>query len=223
MLITADWWVYKGFTVTGGLNGIYTENANHNVFDSLLIEQTGQTAIGLLGSAGSSYNTVTNLTIRDTGLHTTKRGEGIYVGSGSVPVPSNYNRIIGNILGPNITAEHIDVKRGSIGTLVQGNISDATGSMFVEYDIGGVYADNASTATQWLDNVITNVNKDAVGAVRMSGFFFYLATSPRASGNSVTAGTGMYLGFNVIGGTDIVISCDNTVIGGRFAPVACTP
>ena len=211
--VRADWWVFRGFRVTSGTVGIWTDNANHLVIDSLLVEHVNQEGIMLQGTAGSSYNIVRNNTIRYTGRVQSVYGEGIYVGSGQTNNhPSNFNQIINNRFGPSVTAEHIELKVGTSGNLVKGNVSDATGSQFISGAVGGVYTIAGANQTVE-DNSIFNVDEaglSAYWAFRVNGAVFH---------RNSAAGPLMSYGFRVSDATNVVVYCDNT----GTKNVACAP
>jgi hypothetical protein len=144
--LQASYWKLKGFTITNGLKGLMTDNAHHNMIDSIKVHSIGEEAIHL--RKFSSHNTIRFVTISHVGLKTPDYGEGIYIGSAK----SNWatytngaadkcdsNTIIYNIIGPGITAECIDVKEGTTAGVIRGNYFDATG-------ITG-----ANSADSWID------------------------------------------------------------------------
>jgi hypothetical protein len=168
------------------------------VFDSLLVDSAGQSAYTI------QYGHKTYIQkgiVRHTGL-VYDYAEGIYIGSGSSTAgQSDSVRVLGMTLGPGIRDEHVDAKGyggvSSIGCLVQGNTSDATGSEYnAPGDPGsatnGVYADQGASGCRWISNTITGVNSSL-----LSGFFFYRSVNPHASNNSVTLISGYY-GYRVL-------------------------
>jgi len=122
--------------VTGGRTGISFDMVNYSTVDNVEVYGVGQAGIHLRD--GSSYNIVKNSNVHDTGLYNVKYGEAIYIGSDYTKWPDadgtssydpavDYNQILSNILGPNVTAEHIDVKEGSSYSYIIGNTFDAEG------------------------------------------------------------------------------------------------
>jgi hypothetical protein len=89
--------------------------------------------------ASSSDNVVENSSVHDTGLSAAGFGEGLYVGSaqgnwskygengGTGPDRSDRNQVLDNHFGPNVTAEHIDIKEGTGDGTVAGNTLDGRG------------------------------------------------------------------------------------------------
>jgi hypothetical protein len=144
--LQGDYWVLRGFTATTAQKGIVLDGANHNLLDGLTVKNIGMEAIHF--RAFSSYNTVQNSTITDTGVSNASYGEGVYIGSansnwssisGGLPDRSDYNRVLGNTIGPNVRAEHVDIKEGTTGGEVSGNTFDGTG------------LSGANAADSWVD------------------------------------------------------------------------
>jgi len=144
----ADYWVLTGFTVRNALKGLVLDNASNNRLERLQIEQTGQEGVHFRQC--SSYNILQASTISATGVITAEFGEGVYIGSdadkwakyscdGDLRDKSHYNQILDNHFGPNISAEAIDAKEGTVGGIILGNTFDATGLQ------GANYADS------WID------------------------------------------------------------------------
>jgi hypothetical protein len=122
--------------VSNARGGISVDNADYVTIDGVEVYNVGQAGIHLRD--GSEYNIVKNSFIHDTGLYNVKYGEGIYIGSDYTKWPggsssSKYNpkvdyaQIINNTIGPNVTAEHIDIKEGSSYAYVIGNTFNAAG------------------------------------------------------------------------------------------------
>jgi hypothetical protein len=210
----ADWWVYRGFTIRHGLYGIRAGKAHHNLFDSLLVEHVGQE--GVMFTDASSTNTVQRSTIRYTGEWMPLYGEAVYIGNGHTDAdPSNDNRILRNTFGPGVSAEHVDIKRGTVGNLVQGNVSDATGFQFVSGSVTAILV-TGGTRTSFLDNTVRNIS-----GRQTHGFQSWQGNQTRFHGN--TAIGAFAYGFRVDGGTANVVGCDNVVLGAAsgFANVPC--
>jgi Right handed beta helix region len=121
-------WTLSGFTVTNGEKGVMADRAAHDVLQGLAVHHVGHEAIHL--RAFSSDNLVRGNLVHHTGLRRAEFGEGVYVGSaqgnwcrhsGCRPDRSDRNRILGNRIGPDVTAESVDLKEGTSGRLVAGN------------------------------------------------------------------------------------------------------
>ncbi len=132
--LQADYWIVKGFTITNGLKGIMADGINNTVIDGVKVYNIGEEAIHL--RKFSSNNTIQNTDISNTGLKTADYGEGIYIGSAKNnwatytngdPDRCDANKILNNKMGPNITAECIDIKEGTTAGIIRGNTFDATG------------------------------------------------------------------------------------------------
>ncbi len=132
--LQADYWKIKGFTITNGLKGLMTDGASFNVFDSLFVHDIGEEAIHL--RRFSSHNIIQHTEIKNTGLKTPDYGEGVYIGSAKnnwatytngAEDRCDSNTVLKNIIGPNISAECIDIKEGTTGGLIKENYFDASG------------------------------------------------------------------------------------------------
>ncbi|WP_088281090.1 hypothetical protein [Kineosporia sp. A_224] len=126
-------WRVSGFTVRNGQKGVMVDGGRGNALQDLLVEEIGDEAVHLRRQ--STGNVVRGLTIRDTGRRKEKFGEGVYVGSaesnwcdvnGCSPDRSDGNFVLDNRIGPT-TAESVDVKEGTSGGVVAGNVLDGTG------------------------------------------------------------------------------------------------
>jgi Right handed beta helix region len=124
----ADHWTLSGFSVSNGEKGIMADRAAHNVVQQLAVHHVGHEGIHL--RTFSSDNVVRGNLIHHTGLRRARYGEGVYVGSahsnwcehsGCRPDRSDRNQILGNQIGPNVTAESVDLKEGTSAGLVSGN------------------------------------------------------------------------------------------------------
>jgi hypothetical protein len=127
-LAGAEHWKVVGFTVRGGQKGVMADRAVGNLIEGLAVLRIGDEAIHL--RAFSTDNLVRANTIRGTGLRRDKYGEGIYVGSAESnwcaiseckPDRSDRNIIEGNDIAET-TAESVDIKEGTTGGILRGNI-----------------------------------------------------------------------------------------------------
>ncbi|MFF7340575.1 right-handed parallel beta-helix repeat-containing protein [Streptomyces sp. NPDC008163] len=132
-LTGAPYWVIRGITVTGGQKGIMIDASDHVVADSVEIHHTTMEGIHFRTSSG--YGVVQNSFIHDTGLSGNGMGEGVYVGTANTLTDaSDHVRIVGNVIGPGIGGENIDVKEGTTGGLISGNTFDGDGLTGANYD-----------------------------------------------------------------------------------------
>jgi uncharacterized protein YjdB len=193
--------VLRGFTVRTALWGIRVEGSNHNELVDLRVHDIGQEAIRI--AKFSSDNVIRDSHIHDTG----QRGgryvewsEGIYVGSWNghwsdgEPDRSDRNKIINNVIGPNIGSEHIDIKEGTTGGVIRGNTFDGNGmghyadynnswviihgnEYLIEGNVGFVSPEHGFKAVRetsgWGQN---NVFRNNVADVQASGYGFYIST-----------------------------------------------
>lgn len=132
--LKANYWRLKGFTVQNGLKGVVTDNANHNLMEGLLVQNLGEEAIHL--RTFSSKNIIQNNEVKNAGLYRGGYGEGIYIGSANSnwakysngqPDKCDSNRVLRNAIGPGIAAECIDIKEGTTGGVISGNIFNSEG------------------------------------------------------------------------------------------------
>lgn len=144
-----SYWRLTGFAVTRSAKGIVLDGSSHNVIDGVQVYGIGDEGVHFRTS--SSDNVLQNAAVHDTGRSQPGFGEGLYFGSaqsnwsrygendGSGPDRSDRNQARNNHFGPNVTAEHIDIKEGTTGGSVTGNTFDARG-------ISGVHF-----ADSWID------------------------------------------------------------------------
>lgn len=129
LAITGDWWEVRDVHVTNGQKGIVIDNSEHTRLIRCEVYGTGSEGIHFRDN--SSYCLAENCYVHDTGLVSPGFGEAIYVGSAKSTTgygfDCHYNTIRGCRLGPNVAAEHIDVKEYTIGTRIEYCIFDGTG------------------------------------------------------------------------------------------------
>lgn len=130
LTMTGDYWIVQDVKITNAKKGIMLDNANNTLIDNVEVYNIGEE--GVHYRDGSSYNTIQNSNIHDCGVVTPDYGEGVYVGSdvgkwGTYNAATDYNTIKNNTIGPNVTAESIDIKEGSTGTTVEYNTFNGTG------------------------------------------------------------------------------------------------
>ena len=125
----ASYWTFEGFTITDALRAVIAFGASHDYFHNLQIHHTGQAGIELKTS--STHNVIEASTIWDTGVAVAVWGEGIYIGTADIGGSDHCdsNAVVGNTMGPNVRAEHIDVKPGSDYGLIRDNAFDGTGEV----------------------------------------------------------------------------------------------
>ena len=182
--LKASYWILKGFSIRNGLKGLMTDEANHNVIDEISVNNIGEEGIHF--RRFSSHNILQNAVVSNTGLKTPDYGEGVYIGtavsnwaksSNGVEDRSDSNMIINNSIGPNCTAECIDVKEGSTGGTIKGNKFNSTG-------ITG-----ANSGDSWMDvkgnNYLIESNEgfNPQGSVLKDGFQVHCAVNGWGNNN----------------------------------------
>ena len=221
-LLNAQYWTLDGFSVANSGKGIVLDNSNNNVLNHLNVYNIGDEGVHF--RTNSSYNTIENSTIYNTGRTSPGFGEAIYLGSAvsnwgtytkGLADQSNYNVVLNNRIGANVGAEGVDIKEGTVGGIIQGNIFDGSGISGVNsgdsvidvkgsgYSITGNTVQNLALSPTLLDAFQVHITKDANGvAIPLSGSYntFY--------GNTFDAHTNGY-GINIQSGTVGDIVCKN--------------
>nr|6KFN_A Chain A, alginate lyase [Paenibacillus sp. FPU-7] len=136
LYVTGDYWNITGLKMTGALKGIMLDHANHVQMDGLEIYDIGDEGVHFRD--GSSDNIIRNSHIYNTGLIEAGFGEGIYVGSdkgkwATYNKSADRNVISGVRIGPGVAAEHIDIKEGTVGTIVENSVFNGTGITGANY------------------------------------------------------------------------------------------
>jgi hypothetical protein len=132
----ANYWIINGISINNSQKGIVTDLSNFNIFQNLTIYDVEDEAVHF--RKNSSDNAIKNSIIYNTGLKQPQYGEGIYIGSSSsnwqsimlnstTPDYSNRNQVLNNRIGPNVTAESVDIREGTSGGSIVGNVFDTTG------------------------------------------------------------------------------------------------
>ena len=145
-LLGNSYWEIKGFSVVNSKKGIVLDNSSNNILNNLSVRGMGDEGVHF--RTNSKSNVLKYSEIKDMGTATPGFGEGVYIGSaksnwstytGGNPDRSDYNRVENNVIGPDVRAEHIDVKEGSTGGSITGNTFNGAGMS------GDNYADS------WID------------------------------------------------------------------------
>jgi hypothetical protein len=128
--VTGDHWIFAGFTVRRAKKGIVLDGASHNLLVGLEVADIGNEGIHF--RAFSTDNVLRGSRVHHTGRAGDPRfGEGVYVGSARnhwcnhshcLPDASDRNLILDNTIGPETTAESVDVKEGTSGGVLRGNL-----------------------------------------------------------------------------------------------------
>ena len=134
--LSGDYWVIKNLKFTNAQKGIVLDNSNNTVIDTVEVYNIGEEGVHFRD--GSSYNTLKNSYVHDTGQSVADYGEGVYVGSdngkwNTYNPAANYNTIDNDRIGPNVAAEHVDIKEGTTGTVVENCTLNGTGISGANY------------------------------------------------------------------------------------------
>ena len=124
-----DWWEIRDIKFTNAQKGIMIENSNNTKVIGCEIYNIGSEGIHFRDN--SSYGLADDCYVHDTGVVSPGYGEAIYVGSAKSTkgygFDCHYNTIRNCRLGPNVAAEHVDVKEYTIGTVIENCTFDGTG------------------------------------------------------------------------------------------------
>lgn len=161
-------WNLTGFTVRESKKGIVLDNSHHTTIDGVSVHHVDEEAVHFRRS--SADGVIRNSTITDTGLVQPGYGEGVYLGSANSNWACHGNtggvdrsdriQVLGNRIGPNVTAEAIDVKEGTHDGVIRGNTFDGQG-------ITG-----QNSADSWVDvKGIGYLIEDNTGTFRSPGTF----------------------------------------------------
>lgn len=128
--LTGNYTQIKNLKITNAKKGIMIDNANNGLIDGVEVYNIGEE--GVHYRDGSSNNVIQNSSVHDTGKVTADYGEGVYVGSdvgkwGTYIKEADNNRITNVTIGPNVTAESVDIKEGTTGTIVENSTFNGTG------------------------------------------------------------------------------------------------
>jgi Right handed beta helix region len=221
--LTGAHWILAGFTVTASQKGIVLDGARDDVLEDLEVFGIGDEGVHF--RAFSSDNTLERSYIHDVGRLDADAGEGVYVGSasshwgqfsGGHPDASDRNQIVANTIGPNTTAESVDVKEGTTGTVLEGNVFDGTGM---------------TAADSWVD--VKGNDAMIVGNIGhrtpLDGFQTHVVVPGWGADNrfsdNVADVAGPGLGFRIdVASSGNVVTCDNTERGAQagLSNVSCT-
>ncbi len=127
--IVGSYWEIRDLKLTTAAKGIFLERSEHSIISGCEVYNIGDEAIHIIDN--SSYNLVENCSIHDTGQLNKKYGEGVYIGSSykteGYGFDCHYNTVRGCQFGPNVTADHVDIKEYTIGNVVENCTFDGTG------------------------------------------------------------------------------------------------
>jgi hypothetical protein len=148
-LQAASYWHLAGFTVADSKKGIVIDRGTGVRITGVLVHDIQDEGVHFRQSTTDS--SIVGSTIYRTGLVQKGFGEGVYIGSAfgnwrcygengpGTPDRSDRVQVIGNRFGPDIAAEHIDIKEGTVDGQVIGNFFDGRGLT------------GANSADSWID------------------------------------------------------------------------
>ena len=129
LYITGSYWEIRDLIIGTACKGIFLAKSEHSLISGCEVCNTGDEAIHIIDD--SSYNLIENCYVHDTGLLTPKYGEGVYIGSAKNATDygfaCHYNTVRRCRFGPNIAADHVDIKEYTIGNVVEYCTFDGTG------------------------------------------------------------------------------------------------
>ena len=203
----ASYWTVQGFTVRNGQKGVMLDQTTQSVIQGLAVEDIGDEAIHL--RRFSSDNRVVGNTVTGAGLRKPKFGEGIYIGtaqsnwcsiSSCEPDKSDRNEISENTIS-GTTAESVDIKEGTSGGVLIGNIFEGS---------------SMQAADSWVDvkgkgwRIERNSGKNSP----LDGFQTHEILDGWGTGNVFRENTaevnGPGLGYSLKPVRDNVVDCSNT-------------
>jgi hypothetical protein len=215
------YWIFQGFTIRDAFQAFYATNSSNNQVRGLEIYNVGQEAVRF--RCGSSDNIIQGNWIHHTGRSSTEWGEAVYIGSWSSHWSqcggtdrSDRNQILNNKLGPNVTAEHLEIKEGTSGGVIRGNTIDGSG-MVQTQSWNDSWAEIKGNNYLIEDNVGTRSIKHGFETFASSGY----GNNNTFRGNRAEQIPSSGYGFKVTSGSGNVVTCDNVVTGGRLADVSC--
>ena len=127
--IIGSYWEIRDLRICSAAKGMFLEKSEHSIISGCEICNTGDEGLHIIDN--SSYNLVEGCYFHDTGKLNAKYGEGVYIGSAKSATgygfECHYNTVRGCKFGPNLTADHVDIKEYTRGNLVEYCTFDGTG------------------------------------------------------------------------------------------------
>ena len=212
----ASYWQVRGITVTGGQKGIMIDSATRVVIDGVIVHNLDMEGVHFRNS--STYGTIRNSRIYDTGNDNRGMGEGVYVGSaGGTSDRSDHVEILDNTIGPDVGGEAIDLKEGTTGGRVAGNTFDGRGLTGNNFDDSWVDVKGNDYVIE--DNTGTNTTNNGYEThTQKSGWGCGTVFRNNRSNLTGATGSGRYA-FNITNynaaSCRVTIDRTNTITGGR--------
>lgn len=127
--ITGSYWEIRDLVICEGSKGIFLNKSEHSVISDCEVYNTGSEAVHIIDN--SSYNLIENCFIHHAGTVSPQYGEGVYIGSSKntdkYGHECHYNAVRGCTFGPEIAADHVDIKEYTLGNIVEYCTFDGTG------------------------------------------------------------------------------------------------
>ncbi|MCU1632316.1 MAG: hypothetical protein JWM61_968 [Micrococcaceae bacterium] len=180
--VTGSNWRITGISVASSAKGIVLDGSRNTVINGVDVGTIGAEAVHF--RSGSSDGAILGSFIHDTGLIQPEYGEGIYIGSatsnwaGGAPDRSDRITVRGNRI-TNTPAEGIDIKEGTTGGVIAGNVFTNSGFS------GANYADS------WVDvkgNGYRIEGNSGLGT-KLDAFQVHSALAGWGTGNTFTGNT----------------------------------
>lgn len=211
--LQGDHWTVSGITVTNAQKGVVADGVTGVVLDGLDVHGIGHEAVHF--RTHSTDNVVQFSDLHDTGLDNEKFGEGVYLGSAvsnwerytdGQPDLSNDNRVLYNRIW-NTTSESVDVKEGTEGGVVAGNVFDGSGLVGADS-----WVDMKGRGYLVAGNIGTNSPEDGfqthvIDDMEWGTDNVFVANTANVNG----PGVGFYI--HDAQETTNVVACDNVVTG----------
>lgn len=127
--IIGSYWEIRDLKIGESSKGIFLAKSEHSVISGCEVYNTGGEGIHVIDN--SSYNLVENCWVHDTGTISPQYGEGVYIGSAKNATDygfeCHYNTVRGCKFGPNVAADHVDIKEFTHHNVVEYCTFDGTG------------------------------------------------------------------------------------------------
>jgi len=121
LYIMGEYWNIENIVCCNAKKGIMLDQSSYSTIRNVEVYNIGEEGIHLRD--GSSECKVLDSNVHDTGMLTAKYGEAVYIGSAKSTSGYDYNcnnnLVSGCTLGPNVTAEHVDIKEYTTGNVVE--------------------------------------------------------------------------------------------------------
>ncbi|MCY9540088.1 right-handed parallel beta-helix repeat-containing protein [Paenibacillus alvei] len=134
MRVRGDYWEIRDLKFTNAQKGIILDHSNYSLITDVEVYNTGMEGVHFRD--GSSFSTIQNSSIHHTGRTAPGYGEGVYVGSADgagYNQATHHNTIRNVVFGPQVTAEHVDIKERTLGTIVENCIFNGEGISGANY------------------------------------------------------------------------------------------